>query len=113
MFQCTTLVHAQPGAILDCSRTVLATSVNVCHSRTVLCKQGQKFLKKESDVGMLLTGKQSTEQAACRDGAHWYTKHRNKLHVGMLLTGLQKTNKLHVGYHQCDETIQQFLALHQ
>ena len=36
--------------------------------------QGQKRLKKESDVGMLLM--------------HWCTKHRNKLrmHVGMLLT---------------------------
>ena len=33
----------------------------------------------------------------------------------MLLTGLQNTNKLHVGCHhenQCDKTIQQFLALH-
>ena len=53
---------------------------------------------------LMITGKQST----CR----------NKLHVGMLLTGLQNTNKLHVGCHhenQCarDETIQQFLALHQ
>ena len=64
--------------------------------------------KKESDVGML------------------QTKHRSKLHVemvltgiqstetscmqGMLLTGLQNTNKLHVGCHhenQCDETIHQ------
>ena len=56
-----------------------------------------KNLKKESDVGILLTGKQAQKQAACRDG-------------------LQNTNKLHVGCHhenQCDETIQQFLALHQ
>ena len=44
----------------------------------------------------------------CRDAAHWQTKHRNKLHVGMLLTGLQNTNNLHVGCdhkNQCDETI--------
>ena len=27
----------------------------------------------------------------CRDGAHWQTKHRNKLHVGMVLTGIQST----------------------
>ena len=43
-----------------------------------------------------------------RDAAHWQTKHRIKLHVGMLLTGLQNTNKLHVGCHhenQCDEII--------
>ena len=65
---------------------------------TCIIIQRQKLLKKESDVGMLLTGKQST---ACRDGAHWYTKHRNKLHVGC--------------HHkeQWDETTQQSLALHQ
>ena len=28
---------------------------------TFLCLQGQKLLKKESDVGMLVTSKQSTE----------------------------------------------------
>ena len=38
-------------------------------------KQGQKLLKKESNVGMLLTGKQAQKQAACRDDAHWFTKH--------------------------------------
>ena len=49
-------------------------------------------------VGMLLTGIQSTET---RDTAYWFTEHRNKLHVGC--------------HHenQCDETIQQSLALHQ
>ena len=39
-----------------------------------LLQQGQKLLKKESDVGMLLTG----------------------MHVGMVLTGIQHRNKLHV-----------------
>ena len=63
---------------------------------TVWCQyfleQGQKLLKKESDVGMLLTGKQSTEtscmlvwcslvykaqkQAACRDAAYLFTEHK-------------------------------------
>ena len=79
-------------------------------------QQGQKLLKKESDVGMLLelTGKQSTEtscwyslvykvqkQAACRDATYWFIEHRKKLDVG---------------YHrenQCDEIIQKSLALHQ
>ena len=34
------------------------------------------------------------KQAACRDAAHWFTKHRNKVHVGC--------------HHknQCDETTQ-------
>ena len=52
-----------------------------------------KTLKKESNVGMLLTGKQSTETSYMyRDGAYWFTEHRNKLHVGC--------------HHkkQCDET---------
>ena len=43
---------------------------------------------------------------------------QQKHYRGMLLiiTGLQNTNKLHVGCHhesQCDETIQQSLALYQ
>ena len=77
-----------------------------------LCLHNMHITKKDRNKDK----NKAQKQAACRDGTHWYTKHRNKLHVGMLLTGLQNTNKLHVGCHhenQCDETIQQFLALHQ
>ena len=49
---------------------------NLCPKHS-LGLQGQKLLKKGSDVGM--------------HAAHWCTKHRNKLHVGMLLTCLQST----------------------
>ena len=48
-------------------REILLTGVGVGRNldnacmHNLLSLQGQKLLKKESDVGMLLTGKQSTE----------------------------------------------------
>ena len=49
---------------------------DTCIVNRTLMIQGHKIFEKESDVGMLLTGIQSTE---------------NKLHVGMLVSGIQST----------------------
>ena len=43
-------------------------------------------MKIESDVGMLLLANETQKQAACRDGAYWFTEHNNKLYVGYVIT---------------------------
>ena len=78
--------------------------------------QGQK-IKKESDVGMLLTGKRKHRnwQAACRD--QWcslvYKAQKQAACRGAAYWVQNTEKKLHVGCHnenQCDETIRQSLS---
>ena len=59
----------------------LGIAININSTRT-------KIFKKRK--GCCSLANKAQKQAACRDGTHWYTKHR-KLHVGMLLTGLKNT----------------------
>ena len=53
----------------------LRPTINVPNSIIPCYVAMDNFTQHKKDVGI--------------DAAHWQTKHRNKLHVGMVLTGIQ------------------------